>query len=94
MEQYARRHCLRTDSVPKRNDEKAEDVFKFVKGLIQEVPDLEIPEVVIDRAYRSGPDYTDKKRKVCKSTIVHFTTFCHHTAFYRAQVRLDLTKWR
>ena len=101
LEQYGRRLCLRIDSVPKQNNEKAEDVFKFVKGLIEEVPDLEIPEVVIDRAHRIGPDYTDKKtQKVCKSIIVRFTTFRHRTAFYRAwksigkiaQVRLDLTK--
>ena len=67
LEQYGRRLCLRIDSVPKQNNEKAEDVFKFVKGLIQEVPDLEIPEVVIDRAHRIGPDYTDKKRRKCVS---------------------------
>ena len=96
LEQYSRRLCLRIDSVPKQNNEKAEDVFKF-----QEVPDLEIPEVVIDRAHRIGPDYTDKKtQKVCKSIIVRFTMFRHRTAFYRArrfirnraQVRLDLIK--
>ena len=85
LEQYGRRLCLRIDSVPKQNNEKAEDVFKFVKGLIEEVPDLEIPEVVIDRAHRIGPDYTDKKtQKVCKSITVRFTTFRHRTAFYRA----------
>ena len=103
LEQYGRRLCLRIDSVPKQNNEKAEDVFKFVKDLIEEIPDLKIPEVVIDRAHRIGPDYTDKKtQKVCKSIIVRFTTFRHRTAFYRArrsignraQVRLDLTKQR
>ena len=67
LEQYGRRLCLRIDSVPKQNNEKAEDVFKFVKGLIQEVPGLETPEVVIDRAHRIGPDYTDKKRRKCVS---------------------------
>ena len=98
--QYSRRLCRRIDGVPKQNNEKAEDVFKSVKGLIE---DLEIPEVVIDRAHRISPDYTDKKaQKLCKSIIVHFTTFRHRTAFYRArryvgnraQVRLDLTKRR
>ena len=79
-----------------------ENVFKFVKGLIEEVPDLEIPEVVTDRAHRVGPDYPHKKnpQKVCKSIIVRFTTVGDRTAFYRArksignraQVRLDLTK--
>ena len=37
--------------------------LKFVKGLIEEVPDLEIPEVVTDRAHRIGPDYPDKKKR-------------------------------
>ena len=98
MEQYGRRFCLRIDSVPNQNNEKAEDVFKFVKSLIKEVPDLEIPEVVIDRAHRIGPDYIDKKSRKC--VIVRFTTFRHRTTFYRArisignraQVKLDLTK--
>ena len=67
MEQYGRILCLRIDSVPKQNNEETKDVFKFVKDLIQEVPDLEIPEVVIGRAHRIGPDYTDKKRRKCVS---------------------------
>ena len=101
LEQYGPRLCLRIDRVSKQNNEKVEDVFKCVKGLFEEVPDLEIPEIVIDRAHRIGPDYTDKKtQKVYKSIIVCFTTFRHRTAFYRArrsignrsQVRLDLTK--
>ena len=61
LEQCGRKLCLRIDRVPKQNNEKAENVFKFVKGLIEEVPDFEISEVVIDRAHRIGPDYTDKK---------------------------------
>ena len=86
MEQYNSRLCLRIDSVPKQNNEKAEEDLKFVKGLIEEVPDLEIPEVVIDRAHRIGPDYNDKKvQKVCESIIVCFTKFCHRTAFCRAR---------
>ena len=67
LEQYGRRLCLRIDSVSKQINEKVEDVFKFVKGLFEEVPDLEIPEIVIDRAHRIGPDYTDKKRRKCVS---------------------------
>ena len=94
MEQYGRRLCFRIDSVPKQDNEKAEDVFVFGKGLIEEVPDLEIPEVVTDRAHRIGPDLniittttkqTNKMQKVCKSIIVHFTMFRHLTAFYRAR---------
>ena len=103
LEHCGCRLCLIIDSVPKQNNEKAEDVFKLVNGLIEKVSDLEIREVVIDRAHRIDPDYTDKRtQKVCKSIIVCFTTFRHRTAFYRArksignraQVRLDLTKRR
>ena len=65
--EQCRRRCLRIDIVPKQSNEKAEDAFKFVKGLIEEVPDLEIPEVLIDRAHRIGLDYTDKKRRKCVS---------------------------
>ena len=64
MEQYSSRLCLSNYSVPKQNNEKAEEVLKFVKGLIEEVPDLEIPEVVIDRAHIIGPDHNDKKSAV------------------------------
>ena len=61
LEQYGHKLYLRIDSVPKQNNKKAEDAFKFVKGLIEEVPDLEMPEVIIDRTHRIGPDYTNKK---------------------------------
>ena len=61
LEQYGHKLYLRIDSVPKQNNKKAEDDFKFVKGLIEEVPDLEMPEVIIDRTHRIGPDYTNKK---------------------------------
>ena len=44
LEQCDRRLCFRIDSVPKQNNEKAKDVFKFVKGLIEEISDLEIPK--------------------------------------------------
>ena len=37
LEQYGRRFCLRIDSISKQNNKKAEDVFKFVKDLIEEV---------------------------------------------------------
>ena len=67
LEQYSCRLCVRIDNVPKQNNEKAEDVFKFVKGLIQEVPDFEIPEVVTDRAHRISPDYNNKKSRKCVS---------------------------
>ena len=101
LEKYSRRVCLRADSAPKQNNEKDEDVLKFVKGQIEEVPDFEIPEAVIDREHRTVLDYTNKiTQKLCKSIIVLFTTFRHRTLFCRAprsigsksKARLDLTK--
>ena len=101
LEQYSRKLWLINDSVSKQNNGKAKDDFKFFKSLTEEVQDLEISSVAIDRGHRIGPNYTEKKtQKVCKSIIVRFTTFPRRTAFYRAlrsmrnraQVRLDLTK--
>ena len=101
LEKYSRRVCLRADSIPKQNNEKAEDVLKFVKDQIEEVPDFEIPEAVIDTEHRTVLDYTNKiTQKLCKSIIVLFTTFRHRTLFCRAprstgsksKARLDLTK--
>ena len=37
LEQYGCRLCLRIDSIPKQDNEKSDDVFKFVKGQIGEV---------------------------------------------------------
>ena len=97
LEQYVHILCFRIDSAPKQNNEKVEDVFKFVKGFIEE-----IPEVLIHRAHKIGPDYTHKKCRLCNSIILRFTTFCHRTASHRAwrsigkraQIRVDLKKRR
>ena len=76
-------------------------IFYKWRTLYKQVPDLEIPEVVIGRAHTIVIP-TKKTQKVCKSIIVRSTMFRHHTTFYRAQrsignrakVRLDLTKRR
>ena len=53
--------------------------------MIQEVPNLEIPEVVIDRAHVTGPYYTDKKNaKKC----VNLSSF----ALQRSVILLHLTE--
>ena len=102
LEQYGGRLCVRIDGVPSTENEKANDVFQKVKGLIEE-SQSEIPEVTIDRAHRIGNEYTDKTSgKKCKSIIVRFTTFRHRTVFYHnrknlkrnVKVKLDLTKKR
>ena len=63
LEQYGRGLYLRIDSVPKQNNEKAENVFRFVKGMVEEVPDLEIPEVVTERARRIDLGFPNKKKR-------------------------------
>ena len=63
--------------------------------------EAEIPESILDRAYRIGPTYTDNDTgKKMQSIIVRFTTFRYRTLFYTnlkniksgAWIRLDLTK--
>ena len=64
--------------------------------------ELNIPDTVVDRAHRIGPEYSDyKTKKKCKAIIVRFTMFRHRTLVYRARnkirnvkIRLDLTKER
>ena len=51
LEQYGWRLCIRIDSVPKENKEKAQGLFKSIKALIEEVPGLKIQEVVTEQVY-------------------------------------------
>ena len=45
--------------------------------------EAEIPESILDRAYRIGPTYTDNDTgKKMQSIIVRFTTFRYRTLFY------------
>ena len=105
LEQYSRRVCLGADSAPKQNNEKVEDVLKFLKGQIEEVPDFEIPEAVIDRElFLIIPT---KKRRNCvslllfslrTSVIVHYFSYFTHYFFVlfsigsKSKARLDLAK--
>ena len=70
MEQYSHRFCLRIDSATKQNNEKAKEVFRFVKDLNEKVPDFEIPEAAIGRAHSIGHDYTDKKHRKSVSLLL------------------------
>ena len=51
LEQYYCRLWHRIDCVPKQNNKNVEGIFKFLKSLIEDLPDLEIPEPAIDRAH-------------------------------------------
>ena len=102
LDQYGRRLCLRIDGVSTVNNESSDTVLEYIKPLFTEA-NVNIPDLVVDRAHRIGPVYTDRVSKnKCKSIIVRFTTFRHRTMFYRARrnlknrvrVKLDLTKSR
>ena len=89
------------DSVPKQNNEKTEEVFRCVKGLIGEVPDLEIPEAVINRHIELVLIIPTKRRKCLSQLLLalqplaivqHFTEL--EVLQETAQVRLDPTKWQ
>ena len=102
LEQYGRRLCVRIDGVPTVDNETSDEVLDKVKSLIKETS-CDIPDVVIDRAHRTGKGYNDKKSNArCKSIIARFTTFKHRTMFYHSRanlknnvkLKLDLTKNR
>ena len=53
LEQFGRRLCLRIDGVLVEKGEASEGVLEKVTSMYEEA-DLDIPDVVIDRAYRIG----------------------------------------
>ena len=53
--------------------------------------ELDIPDTVIDRAHRIGPEYSDYiTKKKCRAVIVRFTTFRHRTLIYRAREKTKI----
>ena len=102
LEQYGRRLCLRIDGIKSSKDETSDQVLQIVKDKIKEA-NVEIPDLVLDRAHRVGKNYKDRNsQESCQSIIVRFSTFRHRTLLYRArkqfegkcQIKLDLTKKR
>ena len=102
MEQYGRRQCLRFEGVTTEQNETIDKVLSKVMDMCKEAG-VDIPDTVINRVHRIGEAYFDNKRKKnCKSIIVHFITFRYRTMIYRAKknmknnvpVKLDLTKKR
>ena len=101
LEQYGRRLCLLIDGIPLKNNETIEDVLDSVKNVF-ELAEVNIPDMVVDRAHRIGRIYKDRtSNENYKGIIVRFTTFRHRSMLYRARsklkgvkVGLDLTKSR
>ena len=56
LEQYDRRLGLRIDLVPTKTNESNDDVLNSVKSLFKESK-VDIPEIVIDHAHRTGSRY-------------------------------------
>ena len=101
VEQYGRRLCLRIEGVPTVKNEKPNDVFKKVENIIRDA-DVEIPNLMIDRAHRVGPKINKDDGSTEQGVIVRFVSFRHRTMLYYARkklykekkisIRLDLTK--
>ena len=79
-EQYGRRLCLRIKGVPRKDKEKSDEVLKEVRKLFDEA-EVEIPDAVLDRAYRIS--------KANNDIIVRFTTLRHRTLSYRQRKKLN-----
>ena len=86
--QYGRHVCLRIDGIPLKNNEARHDVLDSIKDLF-ELAKVNIPGIVVDRAYRIGCIYKDcASNKNCKGIIVRFRTFRYRTILYRAKSKL------
>ena len=70
LEQYYRRLCVKNDSVPTVDNETSDEVLDKVKSLIKETS-CDIPDVVIDRAHRTGKGYNDKKQMFVVKEILY-----------------------
>ena len=71
LEQYGRRLYLRTHS----KNESSDDVLEFTKSLLKEAK-VAVPDIVLDRAHRIGPSYTDRMTsKKCKASLSDLLDF-------------------
>ena len=92
LEQYGRRLCLRIDGIPIT---EGEYVLDKVKKEWEKVTDVDkkinIPDAVIDRAHRIGPEYFDRDtNEASQSVIIRFTTHRHCTMLYNLRKEMDL----
>ena len=99
-DQYQRR--LRINGIelpPDGQMETRKDCLEKVQNVLSEL-NVEIPEIVIDRAHRIGK-VVKINSKNARQMIVHMTTWRHRTMVYEARknfgmykIKLDLTKHR
>ena len=82
MWQHSRRQCLRIGGIVKPHKEKAEDVISLVKECFAEV-DVDIPDIVLDRAHRVGPFYKDESDRNIQGIIVKSNNFRYRTMFWK-----------
>ena len=100
-EQYHRRLCLRFNGIEmdKDKDESGESCLRKIKTSLKDELEVDIPDMVIDRAHRIGPvKQNPTTNKKLQTIIVRFTTWRHRSMVYRARkksekfkVHLDLT---
>ena len=112
LEQYGRRQCLRIDGVPVIEGRETEEmvrnkVLSFMENDPENNINLDVPELIVDRAHRIGrilKPRPNKNEPTTQSIIVKFSTFRHRSMFYYERkglfdkygirVRLDMTKSR
>ena len=80
MEQYSRRQCLRIEGIRKQNKEKTEDVINLIKKYFAEA-DVDIPDSVLEKAYRTDSVCKDHPEQNIQGTIAKFKNF--RSMFYK-----------
>ena len=96
-EQYYRRHSLRINGIAPKYNENSDDVLQSVSNEIKRL-NLNIAEVEIDRAHRSGAPYTDHAGARHQGVLAKFTSWDARNKFYKARkhsnfyLKADLTK--
>ena len=104
-EQYHRRLCLRIFGVELddgKEGESGQECFQKVQNILTEDLNLDISEMLIDRAHRIGPVVDDSDTgKRYRPIIIRFATWRHRTQVFKARkatkkykIRPDLTHRR
>ena len=70
MQQANEELYVRTDGIPTVDNETSDEVLDKVNSLIKETS-CDIPDVVIDRAHRTGKGYNDKKQMFVVKEILY-----------------------